>query len=78
MYLSIINVKPLTNYELKLTFENKEERIFDIKPYLDKGIFKELKNQNIFNSVHISFDTIQWSNKADIDPETLYKDSKPV
>ncbi|MGL5717819.1 MAG: DUF2442 domain-containing protein, partial [Paraclostridium sp.] len=44
-------------------------------PYLDKGIFQELKNENIFNAVKVSFDSIEWPNEADIDPETLYEDS---
>lgn len=32
-------VKPLPNYELLLTFTNHEVRRFDVKPYLNKGIF---------------------------------------
>ncbi|MEG2058118.1 MAG: DUF2442 domain-containing protein, partial [Romboutsia sp.] len=56
-------------------FENNEVKIFDMNPYLDKGIFQELKNENIFNAVKVSFDSIEWPNEADIDPETLYEDS---
>jgi hypothetical protein len=58
-----------------LTFENGENKIFDVKPYLNLGIFKELKNLEMFNTVRVSFDTIEWQNQADIDPETLYEDS---
>ncbi|WP_129600937.1 DUF2442 domain-containing protein [Anaerophilus nitritogenes] len=76
MYLSVINVEPLSDYQLLLTFENGEKKIFDMKPYLDKGIFKELKDEKIFRSVKISFDTIEWSNQADIDPEVLYEKGK--
>ncbi|MGL5378824.1 DUF2442 domain-containing protein, partial [Clostridium sp.] len=68
-------VKPIENYKLILTFENNEVKIFDMNPYLDKGIFQELKNENIFNAVKVSFDSIEWPNEADIDPETLYEDS---
>jgi hypothetical protein len=75
MYLAVIEVEPLSNYQLLLTFENGEKRIFDMKPYLDKGIFKELKDERIFKSVRISFDSIEWCNKADIDPEILYEKS---
>jgi hypothetical protein len=75
MYLAVKEVKPIENYKLILTFENKEVKIFDMSPYLDKGIFKELKNKNIFNAVKVSFDSIEWPNEADIDPETLYEDS---
>ena len=45
MYLGITEVKPQENYNLLLTFENGENRLFDIKPYLDFGpVFKQLKN----------------------------------
>ncbi|MBF8984883.1 DUF2442 domain-containing protein [Lutibacter sp. B2] len=75
MYLAIVDVKPLQDYKLLLTFENGEKRTFDMKPYLDKGIFRELKDEKIFKTVRVSFDSIEWSNEADIDPEVLYEDS---
>jgi uncharacterized protein DUF2442 len=78
MYLAIKEVKPIKDYSLILTFENGEIRQFDMKPYLEKGIFKELHDLSVFNSVKISFDTIEWNNQADFDPEVLYKDSLPV
>ena len=34
MYLAIIDVKPLDDYKLELTFENNEKRLFDMKPEL--------------------------------------------
>ena len=76
MYLAIKKVKPLPNYELELTFENKEIKIFDVKPYLDTGVFKVLKDENLFNIVKVSYDTIEWPNGADLDPELLYEKSK--
>ncbi|MDR2835637.1 MAG: DUF2442 domain-containing protein [Bacteroidales bacterium] len=76
MYLSINKVQPLLDYKLELTFENNEIRIFDIKPYLNTGLFKTLKDENLFNGVKISFDTIQWPNGIDLDPEILYEKSE--
>ena len=75
MYVAVTDVKALENYKLLLTFENGEKRIFDMKPYLDKGIFRELKDEKKFRSVRISFDSIEWCNQADLDPEFLYKKS---
>jgi hypothetical protein len=75
MYPGVKNVKPLTDFKLRLTFENNEERIFDMNPFLNKGIFRELRDTGIFDTVHISFDTIQWENGADLCPEMLYEDS---
>ena len=76
MYLSVNKVKPLNDYKLELTFENKEVRIFDVKPYLDTGLFKTLRDENFFRRVKISCDTIEWPNGIDLDPEVLYEKSK--
>jgi len=46
-----------------------------MKPYLSLGIFKALQEPSVFNTAHLSFDTVAWNNGADIDPETLYADS---
>ena len=78
MYLSVKKVKPLIDYTLELTFENNEKRIFDVKPYLDTGIFKLLKDINIFSLVKVSYDSVEWPNGADLDPEVLYGNSKAI
>jgi Protein of unknown function (DUF2442) len=75
MYLAIKEVRPTENYQLLLTFENGEKRQFDMKPYLDYGIFQELKDLKIFNTVKPSFDSVEWANEADFDPEILYQKS---
>ena len=78
MYLAVKDVKVMDNYKLILTFENNETRLFDMTPYLELGVFKTLKDENLFRTVKVSFDTIEWSNGADIDPETLYEDSNSL
>jgi len=75
MYLAVKNVKPQNDYLLLLTFANGEKRQFDMKPYLDLGVFKELKDINMFNTVKTNFDSIEWANEADFDPEILYQKS---
>ena len=78
MYLAVKDVKPLEDYYLLLKFENNEEKIFDVKPYLEIGKFKELKNKKLFKTVRVSFDSIEWDNQLDLDPELLYQKSKAV
>lgn len=68
----IINVSPLKNYMLQIEFDTKEVRFFDVKPYLNIGIFTQLKNEDYFKSVRISFDSIAWKNGQDFSPDTLY------
>jgi hypothetical protein len=64
MYLAVKDVVPVKDYQLILTFENGEKRKFDMRPYL--------------NTVHLSFDTVEWNNEADLDPEDLYKYSESI
>ena len=40
LYPAVSIVKPLTDYRLLLTFDNREERIFDVTPWLAKGAFR--------------------------------------
>ena len=75
MYLAVKDVKPLENYHLLLKFENGEERVFDVKPYLEIGKFQELKDENLFKTVKVCFDSIEWANQLDLDPELLYEKS---
>ena len=71
-------VKPEKEYTLHLWFANGEEGILDMKPYLDKGIFKELRDITMFNSVSPFIGTIQWANEADLCPDTVYLDSVKI
>jgi hypothetical protein len=71
-------VKAGPEYTLILTFDNGEVKIFDMKPYLSLGIFKELRDLKLFNSVRKSFDSVEWPNEADMDPEILYNESKSI
>ncbi len=78
MYAGVKAVKPLEDYRLLLTFDNGEERVFDVEPYLSKGIFAELREPGRFNAVRVSFDTVEWPNGADLCPEVLYEESVPL
>jgi len=75
MYLSVKNVTPLPDYRLLLKFENDESRVFDVQPYLSIGKFSELKSVSLFNSVKVSFDSIEWANHLDFAPDFLYEKS---
>ena len=75
MYFAVTNVFPTHDYNLILTFGKGEKRQFDMKPFLNKGIFQELRDVELFNSVRVCFDTIEWANEADLDPEMLYQSS---
>ena len=71
MYWDAKIVKPLSDYRIYVEVEDGRKGVFDMKPYLDRGIFRELKDVNYFNQVDILFDAVTWPNEQDIAPETL-------
>ena len=75
MHPRVKDVKPNSDYTLTLTFVNGEVKIFDVKPYLNRGIFRELQDKSLFNSVKPFLGSIQWRNGQDFCPDTLYLDS---
>ena len=68
-------VSPNSDYTLSIIFDNGEEGVFDVSPYLDRGIFSQLKDLRMFNSVKPLLGSIQWGNGLDLCPDTLYLDS---
>jgi hypothetical protein len=75
MYWSVIAVKPLDDYKMEIVFENNEKKIFDVSPYLELGVFAKLKDKKLFAQVKISYDTVEWPEGIDLDPEVLYQNS---
>lgn len=71
MYWDVKLVKPLPDYRIYVEIENGKKGTFDLKPYLDHGVFRELRNVHYFNQVGILFGAVTWPNEQDIAPETL-------
>lgn len=76
MYYTVTDVQPQENHTLLLTFDGKEQKIFDVSPYLEWGRFSELKDPKKFKNVRVCFDTIEWDKDLDLDPLFLYQESK--
>ena len=68
----VTQVQPLKNYMLKVSFSTGEVKLFDVKPYLDKGIFIKLQDENFFNQAYVAYGTVCWPGNLDIAPETLF------
>lgn len=73
-----ISVEPIENYELRVTFDNGEVRMFDVKQYFGHILFDELKNDKLFKTVKVAGLSIEWDNGADICPDELYNLSKSI
>ncbi len=79
---SVIFVHPRDDFHLELKFSTGETRLFDMRPYLDKGVFRRLQDLALFNQAYVAYDTVCWPGNLDIAPETLYdrslaKDDQP-
>lgn len=71
MYWDVKSVKPLPDYCIYVEVGDGRKGIFDLKPYLDKGVFRELQDIHYFNQVGIQFGAVTWPHEQDIAPETL-------
>lgn len=71
MHWDVKIVRPLPEYRIYVEIENGQKGIFDLKPYLDRGVFRELRDVNYFNQVGILFGAVTWPHEQDIAPETL-------
>jgi hypothetical protein len=74
---TVKRARALEGYQLELVFSNGEKRIFDVRPYLDYPVFRELKNPSLFKAVRPFLGSIAWKNGQDLCPDTLYEESRP-
>lgn len=78
MHWDVKLVKPLPEFRIYVELENGSKGIFDLKPHLDRGVLRELKDVRYFNQVNIVFGAVTWPNAQDIAPETLLAELQPV
>lgn len=88
----LTSVKPQRDFTLLLTYDNKEKRVFDMKPILEKGgVFSRFRDYSEFSRVYLddtgaaawdidpSVDSnIVWNNKVDLCPDNCYIESVPL
>jgi hypothetical protein len=76
MLLDVIRVQVRPAFKLLLTFENGEQRIFDMAIYMNQKPWHRLKSGNLFQAAFVENGTVAWlGGRIDIDPETLYERS---
>jgi len=74
----VMHADPLDDYRLDLRFENGERRIFDAKPYFQRGIFSRLQNKATFQAVRVIAGSIEWPGGLDLSYDSLYIESQPI
>jgi len=71
-------VQPLDGYRLYLEFENGERRVFDVTPYLHRGVFVRLQNRALFQAARVVAGSIEWPGELDLSYNTLYLEGCPI
>ncbi len=71
-------VQPLEDYQLEVVFENGEQRLFNMKPYLQQGIFVRLQNRAVFRAARVVAGSVEWPGELDLSYDTLYLESQPM
>ena len=69
---TVTSVEPLADHRLKVAFSTGEVKLFDVTPYLDRGIFSRLRDPVLFSQAYVAYDTVCWPGNLDIAPETLF------
>lgn len=67
----VIEARPDKNYTLMVKLDNGKSGIFDVKPFLDKGIFQELKDRNYFIQITVRGRSISWPHEQDFCADTI-------
>lgn len=65
-------VQALSGHRLRISFSTGDVKVFDVNPYLDKGLFSRLRDPALFAQAYVAYDTVCWPGNLDIAPETLF------
>lgn len=69
--LKVIDIEYCEGYKFKTKLSNGTEGMFDVSPYVEKGIFSQLKNKEYIQQVKINFAGICWPNGQDFSADTI-------
>lgn len=70
--LKISEIIPLSKVTLKVIFENGDVKICNISQFMEKGAFKELKDESLFKRLKNTGFSVEWPNEIDLSSDTLY------
>ncbi len=78
MHWDVKTVKALPNHRLYIETVGGQKGEFDMTPYLERGVFRELKDVHYFNRVSIVLGAITWPHGQDIAPDTVLAEMSPA
>ncbi len=74
--VDVIGVSVLSDYRVRLRFDDGQERDVDLLPFLSGPVFEPLiRDRTLFERVRVDpeLGTIVWPNGADLDPDVLHE-----
>ncbi|MEQ6359505.1 DUF2442 domain-containing protein [Thermoanaerobacter thermohydrosulfuricus] len=76
----VIDVKPVDDYKLIVTFDNGVIKEYDIKPKLNEWPFELLKNKAFFKAVKVDAGGygVSWNSNIDLSEYELWKNGKDI
>ncbi len=77
--MKIVGAQPCGGYDIRVLFNNSEERIFDGSTILAGEAFKPLRDEKAFRNFKLDYETLTWQDgDLDVAPEFVYANSRPV
>lgn len=71
--LKIIDIDYLSDYSLRIEFNDGIVKVVDLRPFLKGPVFGKLLDKDLFVQYGIVRGTIEWANGLDFAPEFLYE-----
>ena len=66
------------DFTLDIRFDDGSLKRFNVLPYLEFPVFRDLKDLNYFKDIRIAFGTVQWRHEQDISPDTLFLEGREI
>lgn len=68
----VTRLVPQAEHRLLLEFANGETRLFDLTPWLDRGVFRALRDSPEFAQARVVDGSVEWPGEIDLSYDTLY------
>jgi len=69
--VTVVKVEPLDSFQLKVWLSDGRQGFIDVTPYLEKGVFQELKDVAYFRRVSVAFGGVVWPHEQDLSPDII-------
>ena len=73
--IRIVSAKPLSDYRLKIIFNDGVSGIFAVEPARRGGVFLKLLDAKVFNDITINadFGCVEWPGGIDLCPDMMHQ-----